>query len=74
MRFRCGCKVETGQPIPYETIREHYEHTMEALLFWELIFRKGQDLFDDKTKLSEARIALMEAIDKMFPEASEEVT
>ena len=72
MAFSCGCEVRPGEPIPYETIRAHYKHTMEALLFWELIRRKGTDLSDDRLKLSEARIALMEAIDKIFPEASKE--
>lgn len=72
MAFSCGCEVIAGQPIPYEIIRAHYKHTMEAILFWELIFRKGTDISDARLELSEARIALMEAIDKMFPEASKE--
>ena len=72
MAFSCGCEVYPGQPIPYETIRAHYKHTMEAILFWELIQRKGTDLVDARLKLSQARIDLIEAIDKMFPEASEE--
>jgi len=44
---------------------------MEALLFWELLCRRGQDLSDDRSNLSLARIELVESIEKMFPEVLE---
>lgn len=73
MAFSCGCEVSAGAPIPYETIKEHYKHTMEAVLFWELIFRKEHDLSDNRFKLSEARINLLNVIAAMFPEVLEEI-
>ena len=72
MAFSCGCEVKAGEPIPLETIRAHYKHTMEAILFWELMVRKGKDLGDDRLKLSQARIDLIEAIARMFPEVLKE--
>lgn len=72
MLLSCGCEVRAGESIDLETIKEHYKHTIEAILFWELIFRKGKDLSEGCLKLFQARIDLIEAIDEMFPEASDE--
>ena len=72
MALSCGCEIKAGVPVSPETLKAHYKHTFEALLFWELIFRKGQDLPDERLKLSQARIDLIDAIDKLFPEAKEE--
>lgn len=72
MALSCGCEVEAGEPIPYETIRAHFKHTMEALIFWELIFRKGTDLVDARVKLSQARIDFLDTVEEMFPEVKED--
>ena len=69
MALSCGCEFRAGEPVKYNVIRAHYKHTMEAILFWELLTREGIDLSDARSKLNLARIDLMEAIDKMFPEA-----
>ncbi len=72
MGFSCGCEVSAGEAIPYETIRKHYKHTIEALVFWELILRKGGELPELRLKLSQARIDLLNCIEEMFPEVKEE--
>lgn len=68
MPLTCGCNINPGKPVSLETIKAHYEHTIEALLFWELIFRKGVDLTNDKAKLSQARLDFIDAVNKIFPE------
>ncbi len=68
MNFICGCEVNRGEPIAYEVIKKHYEHTMQVIFFWELIFREGEDLTDQRGKLSKLRIDLLNAIEEMFPE------
>jgi len=68
MAFSCGCQLKAGEPISYEMIKEHYKHTMEALLFWELVFRKEKDFLDQRLKLSNVRMKLLNIIEEMFPE------
>ncbi|MBA7648709.1 hypothetical protein ES703_56497 [subsurface metagenome] len=72
MALSCGCELKAGAPIDYVTLRAHYRHTLEALVFWELIFRKDQDLSEGRMKLSQARFDLFRVIDELFPEASKE--
>lgn len=69
MALACGCEIRGGMPVSAKMLQEHYKHTFECLLFWELIMRHGVDLSDERLKLSQARIALIEVIDALFPEA-----
>ena len=72
MAFCCGCEIIGGEPISPVTIKAHYKHTMEALIFWELLRRPGTPQGDDHIALSQARINLIKAIDKLYPEAGDE--
>lgn len=69
MALSCGCNIQGGAPVSPETVKQHYKHTFEALLFWELI-RTTQT--DAHFALSEARINLINAIDALYPWASKE--
>ena len=73
MALSCGCEIKPGIPITAGTLQAHYKHTIEAILFWELMHRQGDTpLNDARLKLSQARIDLVEAIDELYPEASSE--
>jgi len=71
MPLACGCEVQGGAPVSREIIKAHYKHTLEALIFWELILRRGfsgEPKRQDTIKLAEARIALLDAIKELYPE------
>ncbi len=70
MPLTCGCEFIPGAPVSSETIKAHYKHTLEALMFWELLIRKGTR--QDTIKLAEASIALIDAIGEIYPEVSEQ--
>ncbi len=72
MDLCCGCDMVPGRPVDLETIKAHYRHTFEVVLFWELMYRRGGTPNENKLKLSQARIALIEAIDELYPEVKEE--
>lgn len=72
MPLSCGCNFQAGAPISQETLKEHYKHTLEAIIFWELIIDKGKPQGEANLKLSEARIDLINAIDTLYPSASED--
>lgn len=79
MALSCGCEFFPGQPVSIETLKNHYRHTLEALVFWELLFRKPNTLdkkpepanLAKELRLSEARIQFIEAIEERFPELAE---
>ena len=71
MALSCGCEIVGGQPVSPKTIKEHYKHTFEVLLFWELLCRPGVMPNEGKLKLSQARIEFINAIDELYPEASD---
>lgn len=74
MPLSCGCEMRAGSPVSPETIKAHYKHTFESVLFWELILRRGPSgdpKRQDKTKLSEARINLLNAIEELYPEVEQ---
>jgi len=71
MPLSCGCEFRGGMPVNTELLKAHYKHTMEAILFWELIMKPGRDPMAT-VKLSQARIDLLKAIDELYPEASED--
>lgn len=72
MALCCGCEMTPSEPVSLETIKAHYKHTFEVLLFWELMYRRGSTPNENKLKLSQARIDLIEAIDALYPEASQD--
>jgi len=69
MSFPCGCQVTPGAPVPPKIIKEHYKHTIEVLLFWELLQRPGTPLSGKQIDLGLLRINYQEAIEKLYPEA-----
>lgn len=72
MAFCCGCEVSPGRPLSEKIFREHFKHTMEVLLLWELIIRQGVDIGDKRSNLSIARINYLEALEAIFPEVKED--
>ncbi|GAH48818.1 unnamed protein product [marine sediment metagenome] len=72
MPLACGCEIKFGVPVTLEMLRVHYKHTMEAILFWELMHRAASPQDERHFKLSQARIDLLEAIDALYPEAQTE--
>lgn len=70
MPLSCGCDFSPGAPVSQETLEKHYKHTIEALLFWELIINRGKPQGEANLKISESRIQLFEAIDALYPSAS----
>lgn len=72
MALACGCEIKPGVPVTLEVLRTHYKHTLEAILFWELMHRQGSPQDERHFKLSQARIDLVEAIDTLYPEAKNE--
>lgn len=70
-KLACGCEFRGGMPVTKALVQAHYKHTFEALLFWELMRRPGEDPASGaRLKLSQARIDLLEAIDELYPEAT----
>lgn len=59
----CGCGLLAGGPILVADLERHQEHTMECLLYWELIVGADSDpaLRD---KVSTARLAIGEFVTK----------
>ncbi len=68
MALSCGCEFRGGMGVSPELLQEHYKHTMEALFFWELLLKLGRDPLAT-LDLYSARVSLMDAIDKLYPEA-----
>ena len=78
MPLSCGCEVKPGAPVTPEVLKAHYKHTFECLLFWELLMSPSQtpearySVDGPNMKLSQARIDIIDAIDKLFPEAGKD--
>jgi len=71
MLLPCGCESK-GEPVPVEKLREHWEHTLLTMLFWELTLRPGAN----STSITEASVAIkrteyLRALCKAFPEVFE---
>lgn len=70
MALACGCEVRGGMPVTPELAQLHLKHTLEAILFWEIMIRPGADpLSEAKLKLHQSRANLIEAIEELYPEA-----
>lgn len=73
MALACGCEVKGGMAISNEMAQAHLKHTIEALLLWEIMRRPGDDPASEaRQKLILARIAVIEAIEELYPEAKSE--
>ena len=73
MPIACGCEVRGGMPVSREMARAHFKHTLEALFLWEIMRRPGADPGSEaRLKLVQARIAVIEAIEELYPEAKGE--
>ncbi|MBA7472210.1 hypothetical protein ES707_07532 [subsurface metagenome] len=70
MEIACGCEVKGGMPVSPEMAKEHFKHTFEAMLFWELTRHPGDNALDS-LPLAEARIVYIEALEARFPELKE---
>jgi len=69
MAFSCGCQIVPGGAVPVEVVKEHYKHTIEVMLFWELLQRPDTPPSDEKIELSQLRIEYLDRIEKLYPEA-----
>lgn len=72
MALACGCAIRPGVPLGEKELKAHYKHTLEALVFWELMRREGTLQDDRNLKLSQARIDFIDALDALYPEAKDE--
>ena len=73
MALACGCEMRGGMGVSNEMAQAHLKHTMEALFIWEIMRRPGDDPASDaRLKLVQARIAVIEAIEDLYPEAKSE--
>ncbi|KKL62075.1 hypothetical protein LCGC14_2188850 [marine sediment metagenome] len=70
-KLACGCTIGPGEPMDPETLKEHFKHTASAIFVWEILHRRGQPQGEDEMKLSQARIDLLEIIQKLYPEVKE---
>lgn len=70
MALCCGCEIHPGGPIDQRTLKEHYKHTIEVLLFWELMRQKQESevWLEGKARLSQARIDILRIIDTLYPQ------
>ena len=69
MSLACGCEIKPGVPLGEKELKAHYKHTLEAMVFWELMRREG---IPQEHNLSLARIAFFDALDALYPEAKDE--
>ena len=72
MSFSCGCSLLPGSSVTPEMLREHLLHTMEPMLFWELVGRRISPADRiGKAKITQLRVDYIEAILAVYPEACE---
>jgi len=69
MALACGCEVKPGVPLGEKELKAHYKHTLEAMVFWELMRREGNPQDVRNLKLSQARVDFIDALDALYPEA-----
>ena len=73
MALSCGCEVSPGLPVTTAWLKEHYKHTFEALLIWELIVLKdGLSNYDDDG-IGSLRSKYIAALAKRFPAAAGDI-
>ncbi len=88
-KLPCGCDFIPGSQIPEDFLAKHFEHTTMAMILWELLIFKPRDPIvsamwelsplmaktwnENRLKVSEARIAYLEALKTAFPIELKEV-
>jgi len=74
MSFSCGCHVLPGSDVTPEMLKKHLVHTMEAMLFWELLGRRNpqENSRLKQFQLSEARMHFINTVTELYPEALQE--
>ena len=73
MAMSCGCAIVGGMPVTTDWLKEHYKHTLEALIVWEIIIDPNSELSNFYAdRIGELRLRYMEALDKHFPMAGGE--
>lgn len=73
MALACGCEIRGGAPVTNEMAQAHLKHTLDALFFWEILRKRGVDPASEaRQKLVSSRIAVIEAIEELYPEAKSE--
>jgi hypothetical protein len=60
----CGCELKAGQPVTIEQLEKHWDHTIDVLVFWELLLGANRPDDDLKAKVAEARLAVGEFVNK----------
>lgn len=70
MALSCGCEIVVGMAIDQYQLAAHYKHTLEVMLFWEMMHSvpPPEDNIDSSIKLSQARIDYVEALEARFPQ------
>ena len=70
MALSCGCELRPGLAVTPEMLQSHLVHTMEALVFWELIRRPSRDPMAT-LPMAERRIKVIEEIERLYPESKQ---
>jgi len=63
----CGCEVQAGKEQTLEDRKKHAQHTVEALLYWELLIVPGGARHDAKVQITKARLEIQKAFDVLAP-------
>jgi len=71
----CGCPVGPGVRWSRAQVREHYRHTWQVLILWELLMRlgEGQDV-EAGIVLGNVRAQFLEVLHQAFPELVRELS
>jgi hypothetical protein len=68
MLLPCGCEIK-GEPVPAGKLKEHWEHTIAAMLFWESVIRPNPSC--GNSDLAVKRSEYLRSLCKAFPQVFE---
>ena len=71
MILPCGCPIGPGMLVSLEVVAVHKEHTLLAMVIWDLLVQPGATLEQEQAreKLVVARLSYQKALDVAFPSA-----
>ena len=71
MILPCGCPVGPGMLVSEEAVKLHKQHTLLAMVIWDLLVQPGATLEQEQAreKLVVARLSYQKALDVAFPSA-----
>ena len=70
MALSCGCTIGGGMQVTEAWLKEHYKHTFESLVVWEMIIDPKANLSNyEADGIGALRLQYMEALGKRFPGA-----